>query len=318
MDLITVIVPIYNVEKYLEKCLTSIICQTYRNLEIILVNDGSTDSSLEICCRYKKNDDRIAIINQKNNGVSNARNSGIKIATGRHITFIDADDYVENEYIEFLYDLLKNNHADISICGANKRDKDGNITSESIECNMVMNAESAIQELLHEKYFFCVCWAKLYSKKLFKDIGFNERLKIGEDLDLLYRLFDNCKKVVIENKPLYNSLDRTDSASKAVFNDDWRNEIKLSQKIIEFVALKYPQINDYAIKRYFRINMTCIVNILKKNFDDSLILELLSNLNRYQKKILLNKYISINFKLWYLACFINPAILKIYLNFKYN
>ena len=117
MEKISVIVPIYNVEKYLEKCLDSIINQTYKNLEIILVNDGSTDSCRDIMEKYAKLDKRIIIVDKTNGGLSDARNAGTKIATGKLISYIDSDDYIEKDMIEYLYKGIKEYNSDISICG---------------------------------------------------------------------------------------------------------------------------------------------------------------------------------------------------------
>ena len=115
-DLISVVIPVYNVEKYLEKCLDSVVEQTYRNLEIILVDDGSTDNSGAICDRYAQKDSRVVVIHQKNGGLSKARNVGIDTATGKYISFIDSDDYVGSCYIETLYKEIKPNIINLSIC----------------------------------------------------------------------------------------------------------------------------------------------------------------------------------------------------------
>ena len=124
---ITIVVPIYNAEKYLERCIKSILDQTYENLEIILVNDGSTDKSLEICEKFKAEDNRIIIINKENGGVSSARNKGIDAATGKFIIFIDADDYIEKEMFEVLEEDLFKNNVDISMCGFRTVYVNGNI-----------------------------------------------------------------------------------------------------------------------------------------------------------------------------------------------
>ena len=119
-SLISVIVPVYNVEKYLPQCLNSIINQTYKNIEVVLVDDGSTDDSGNICEEYKKNDERIIVVHQKNSGLSAARNVGIEISTGEYITFIDSDDYISPDYIENLYSALEQYSADIAICDLKK------------------------------------------------------------------------------------------------------------------------------------------------------------------------------------------------------
>jgi len=125
-ELISIIVPIYNVEIYLEKCLNSIINQTYKNIEILLINDGSSDNSLRICKKYQKKDKRIVLINKKNGGLSSARNAGIDKASGNYLLFIDSDDYIEIDMIEKLYNNIKSNNADISICNffITKKNKD--------------------------------------------------------------------------------------------------------------------------------------------------------------------------------------------------
>ena len=112
-DLISIIVPVYNVEKYIVRCLESILSQTYKNIEVIIVNDGSVDKSGEICERYAKKDNRIKLINKSNGGLSDARNKGIDQANGIYITFVDSDDYISQNYVEILYKLIKENNADI-------------------------------------------------------------------------------------------------------------------------------------------------------------------------------------------------------------
>ena len=115
-DLISVIVPVYNVENYLKRCLDSIINQTYQNIEIILIDDGSTDNSGNLCEDYKKIDNRIKVVHKTNGGLSDARNTGIKKAKGKYITFVDSDDYVEYDYVEYLYNLIKKYDTNISFC----------------------------------------------------------------------------------------------------------------------------------------------------------------------------------------------------------
>ena len=115
-DLITIVIPIYKVEKYLDKCIKSVINQTYKNLEIILVDDGSPDNCPKKCDEYEKKDTRIKVIHKENGGLSDARNAGIDIAKGKYITFIDSDDYVSEDYVEYMYNLLKQNNTKMSTC----------------------------------------------------------------------------------------------------------------------------------------------------------------------------------------------------------
>lgn len=310
---ISIIVPVYNSEKYLEKCLKSIVNQTYENIEIILVNDGSTDNSKKICEHFEKNDRRIILINQDNKGVSAARNIGIELSTGKYITFIDSDDFVAQNYIEDLYKQCNDKNADLSICGTNDIDNNKKIIKTSIKYSNIVDAKEAMKELLNEKYYTGVVWAKMYKKDLFKDIKFNKKIKIAEDLDVLYRVIDKCNLINIDtSKKLYYYRIRENSATAVNYNKDWNNEIKICKDIISFIKNRYPDILDFAIKRYIRINVTCINNIMKNNLNKKEeLIELQKNIKKYKKNYLINKNITIRNKLKYLVAIQKYPILNI-------
>ena len=141
-DLISVILPIYNVEPYLERAVDSIIKQTYRNIEIILVDDGSPDNCGNICDAYAKQDKRIIVIHKENGGLSDARNVGIKKASGKYITLVDSDDYVDDDYVEFLYSLIKNSGADMSICSHTVLYDNGTILTKATHELFVLDKKS--------------------------------------------------------------------------------------------------------------------------------------------------------------------------------
>ena len=181
--MVSVVVPIYRVEKYLRKCVDSLLQQTYKNIEIILVDDGSPDACPEICDELKKTDDRIVVIHKKNGGLSDARNAGIQIANGTYITFIDSDDYVGIHYIETLVKAIEDGKASVSICDYNNVYDDMGMEREESICNIFSNKE-CIEKIYHP---IChgmefVAWGKLYKTSLFKN---NEILypvgKIHED-----------------------------------------------------------------------------------------------------------------------------------------
>ena len=151
-DLISVIVPVYNVKNYLEKCLDSIINQTYKNLEIILINDGSTDESLDICYMYEKKDNRIKVYNQENHGLSYTRNRGIELARGKYIGFVDSDDVISPFMYEFLYKAINEYNSKISICDF-VRFSDKPTFNESYE-SISLTKIDAIKELMIETYNF--------------------------------------------------------------------------------------------------------------------------------------------------------------------
>ena len=206
--LISVIVPIYNVEKYLTKCIESIINQTYKNLEIILVDDGSPDKSPIICDEYAKKDNRIKVIHKKNGGLSDARNYGMSLATGEYISFIDSDDYIDEEMYEKMIFELINNDSDIVSCAIN------NVYSDRVESSYieerVYDTELALKNLILGRDLNQTVWNKLYKKDVINGILF-EKGKINEDDFWTYQVFANSKKIITLNKPLYNYIHRESS-----------------------------------------------------------------------------------------------------------
>ena len=193
-EIITIVVPIYNVEKYLKRCLDSICSQTYKNLEIILVDDGSKDNSGKICDDYAKNDSRIIVIHKENGGVSSARNFGLDKASGKYISFVDSDDYMQNDMIEKMYNNIKQN--DANICVANfSIEKDGKIKpcKENVinKFCMSQNLEhifnrSRIEEKSKyyyvDKTFSCFLWRMMFDKDVIHDIRFNQNIRLMEDV----------------------------------------------------------------------------------------------------------------------------------------
>lgn len=209
-DLISIIIPVYKVEKYLEKCIESVLKQTYTNLQIILVDDGSPDNCGKICDEYAKKDSRIEVIHKANGGLSDARNVGISKAKGRYIGFVDSDDYIKEDMYEILLNLIKKYDADVSIC--NLYDViDGN------EC--IRNKENGIREysrldilkeVLLDKNIQSYAWNKLYKKELFDEIKYPIRKKY-EDIGTTFYLFEKCNKIVVTSEPEYYYLKRADS-----------------------------------------------------------------------------------------------------------
>ena len=208
-EIVSVIIPVYNVEQYIEKCIYSVINQSYKNLEIILINDGSTDRSGIICDKYEKIDKRIKVVHKKNGGLSSARNVGLNLATGEYIMFIDSDDFVENTIVEDLYLSCYKNDVEISICNyryANEKDiKD---SEENVE--YVYDEIEKFDKMFFEEKFFWMAWGKLYKSTLFNNFRFKEN-QIYEDFYLIPRVMLNTSKIVYITKSLYNYTVRKES-----------------------------------------------------------------------------------------------------------
>ena len=217
--LISVIVPVYNVEPYLEKCVQSICRQTYKNLEIILVDDGSTDKSGQMCDEFALNDSRIVVYHQKNTGQAGARNYAISIAKGEYIGFVDSDDWVADDMYEVLLTSLQKNDADISMCG--RFSVRGDVIKESplfhLDNETIMDNREAVKRFLTYKAIDSSMWDKLYKKELFNGVT----LPLGyicEDVPAVYMLLAKAKRVVHCAKPLYYVLIRSGSTSRSTFS----------------------------------------------------------------------------------------------------
>lgn len=220
-ELISVIVPVYKVEKYLERCVESIRRQTYSNLEIILVDDGSPDRCPEICDGYVKLDSRIQVIHKKNGGLSDARNAGIEIAKGKYIGFVDSDDYIHPEMYENLYKAIVKYRADISVCGVKKVYSEQYIIEEQniLEVKRY-DGRQAVANIYDAELYLesVVAWNKLYRKELFISIRYPKG-KIHEDEFTTYRLFYESDRVVRVNVQYYYYFQRKDSIMGKVNNE---------------------------------------------------------------------------------------------------
>lgn len=217
LPLISIIVPVYNVEGYLDRCLQSICGQTYTNLEIILVDDGSTDSSGDVCDKFAQSDFRIKVIHQSNGGQSAARNKGLSIATGEYIGFVDGDDWIDPDMYEFLYCLLEENNADISVSSHYKERPKKTIVKYSSGELSVFTRNEAIRALVEDKQIRNYVWDKLYKRKLFENIRFPLN-RVFEDIAVSYQVFYNADKVVMKGVPKYHYIVRDGSAMQSKYN----------------------------------------------------------------------------------------------------
>lgn len=216
--LISVIVPIYNVEQYLCRCVECLTAQTYKNLEIILVDDGSPDNCPQFCEAYAKKDSRIKVIHKKNGGLSDARNAGMTIATGEYISFIDSDDYVSNDFIETLYNTLLSENSDIVECSVVKFYEDGHFDEYKDDLNITSyNTEESLSKLIAENPFKQHVWNKLYKTDLVSGVPYAVG-KLNEDEFWTYQIFGQAKKVTRFNKTMYYYFQRQSSIMGNTYN----------------------------------------------------------------------------------------------------
>ena len=212
--LISIIIPCFNAEKTLEKCLKSVVQQSYANLEIIIIDDGSTDETSLIYNKFQSNDERILVLKQQNSGVSKARNTGVKAATGDYICFVDSDDWAELNYCSELYSLLVGENADISIVEASYEDENGNVLcSKPTSEEKIFDGNRALVLLLEDREIQSHPWGKLFKADLLKNVHFPENLKCFEDYSTLFKIFNKAVKVIKSNEKLYHYIQREDSLS---------------------------------------------------------------------------------------------------------
>ncbi len=229
-ELISVIVPVYNVEKYINKCIDSIINQTYKNLEIILVDDGSPDNCGKICDEYEKKDNRVKVIHKTNSGVSSARNEGVEIATGKWISFIDSDDWIEENYFEVLLEYAKKYNSNVAICGYNRIYKDRKEEINSLENNLEMNSREYLIKSLNPQTGLGFCHMKIIERKCIANVRFNKDLIVGEDALFNIEISKNIERAIFCNQALYNYRNNEDSVVKK-YDLNYANKYLQSMKV---------------------------------------------------------------------------------------
>lgn len=259
MPEISVIVPVYNCEKYIGKCIESILNQTFKDLELILIDDGSADESGKICDEYKIQDKRVKVIHEKNSGVSIARNVGINVAKGKYIGFVDSDDYLAPDMYESLYENLMKSHADVAICGIMncflKKLPNGKIKEEhALQSNTcekgILNGKQAFSEALKSQIFSVNPVNKLFYSRFLKEERFPAN-KTSEDAFLIPKILAKAERVVYDMEPKYYYVRHLGSITTSDFKEsDW-SVVDAYKEHLNVVKDKYPELLEEAKFRYY-------------------------------------------------------------------
>ena len=262
--LISVIVPVYRVEEYLERCVKSILSQTYKNLEVILVDDGSPDQCPAICDACAEKDARVKVIHQENKGLSGARNAGINAASGEYLAFVDSDDYVSPHFIEELYQLLQDTGCAIGQCRFSYVKGEG-LVEEGDSAFCIYRGESLMEQLYgpeEKATCFVVAWNKLYRAELFKETGIRyPEGRIHEDEATTYRLFHEAKKLAFLDRALYGYYTENGGSITSVFSAKRLQWLTAHEERIAFfkkngyeklLPAAYRKLCDACITFYFR------------------------------------------------------------------
>ena len=260
-ELISIIIPVYNVEKYLDRCIKSVINQTYKNIEIILIDDGSTDKSLDICYNYLEQDNRIKVFHKENGGLSSARNYGINSSNGKYLTFIDSDDDIEKDYIEYLYNLIKKYGTKMSICSYSVIKN--NITNFGLNLDeKLLSTEECLDNLLCENGFTVSACAKMYDKNLFKNIKYPLN-KLCEDNGTTYKLIMQCKNIAYGNESKYNYYINDNSITTSNFNLRKMDLIELVDVMCDDIMKEYPNLIYSVEKKKINSRFSILRQILE-------------------------------------------------------
>ena len=277
-ELISIIVPIYNTDCYLRQCLDSIINQSYKNFEVLLVNDGSVDDSAMICKEFAEKDSRIRYFEKENGGVSSARNLGLKNVKGNYITFVDSDDWIEENYLEVLYNVLKENEVDVAISTHKDFNMDDNLyylpfyseeQLHTLDIGKVSRDEflELFPELSSLNHDFNCAVSKLFKADVVKNLLFDESVNYGEDLDFFFKLYLKVSSVYYVNQPTYIYRQHQRSTSNNCLESHAISEIriyeKILKKIMEIGILNHSYIEKFKIILYFRLSQFPDSQVLK-------------------------------------------------------
>ncbi len=308
---VSIIVPVYKVEKYINACVESIVNQTYKNLEIILVDDGSPDNCPKICDDWANKDERIKVIHKENGGLSDARNVGMRVATGNFISFVDSDDTIHPEMIEILMGLMNKTSCEISMCSWKKvydinKPYNKKINKKKLKFDIFEKEE--VFDLIYNKKvpLIMAAWAKLYKKDIFKDIEYPVG-KLHEDEAVIHKILYKCKKLGFVDLKMYNNTQRNDSITASTFNKKRLQILDILKERIDFVTNNCPNFTNKAINHYLRISILYYHYVKWAKLDNDILEKIRQEIDFYADKGYDNKLT----KLFYKYPKILSCILKI-------
>lgn len=319
--LISVIVPVYNVEKYLNKCVESIVNQTYKNLEIILVDDGSPDNCPKMCDAWAEKDSRIKVIHKPNGGLSSARNAGMDVMHGQYVMFIDSDDYIKLNTVEIMYGNIAEDDYDVCTCNHYLVDKDYNIIDKDNYINAVLKNEKVMQEFYRKEIFDPICTTnKMYKSSVIKNanIRFNETIKWGEDHPFNYQYFKLIKSAVSIDDVLYNYLIEREGSITYKMNSGQAERWKFTKEMV--IAEKDNKLNYPIVLSSYASLLMCIIREVlhcnDKEFVQKHYSEMVNEIHQYYKEFM--KLTDLNIKIKYGIKFIHfsPKLFKLLYSLK--
>lgn len=320
-ELISVIIPVFNVGDFIEKCIQSVLAQDYRNIEIIIVDDGSTDASPIICDQYAETDTRIKVIHKRNEGVSMARNIGVDISNGDYCCFIDGDDFIEKNYISKMYDAIKTYETDMVCCGCWRENVNGSVIWErKAEFTKVFNRREAILELFTPTSFVGWPWNKMFKLSIIQknNIRFDENLRYCEDEIFVLQYLLKSKGCCYIKEQLYHYIENQASVNMKIYTEkkfdvrclDRQKADNISRSMVE--PLKDSELLKTVNARIFTSNIATLSKLIAGyNNEKDILTGLRDNLRKTYKDYIFNRRFPKSYKrdFWYLIACINPILL---------
>lgn len=246
--MVSVIIPVYNTAQYLSRCLDSVLCQTYRDFELLLIDDGSIDDSGTICDRYAKQDSRVRVFHKENGGVSDTRNYGLDRAEGSYIVFVDSDDYIGPDYLKILTEMAVENNAEMTIISLQRVDSEDAVFIKSTDQRTVYTGYELFQEMITGKLFDSYICAKLFKAELFSAVRFPLG-KTYEDLATIPYLLSSCRQCAFSTSVQYYYYHRRNSITHSPTAVNMQNWFDETERLLNYTAKEYPEVFPYAVSR---------------------------------------------------------------------
>lgn len=306
---ISVIVPVYNIEKYLDKCVKSIVNQTHKNLEIILVDDGSFDKCPKICDEWAQRDERVIVLHKENGGLSSARNAGLDICTGDYICFVDSDDWIDNDMISDMLDSAKAENADVVMC-------DFYIEQIGKECEAVktekgaFDAENILYSYLIDKIRPEVC-NKMYRSSVINSLRFNEKIKYAEDVPFNYEVFKRANKIYHLGAPKYHYLQNSGNSITTSYITDARAQSWKTLEGFIYDNKNNERLQEAAVWRFATGTFAVLSRVMQvEEFSEKYFVEITEAILSHKKEILSNRRLSKKYKLSVLLMSVSRVLFK--------
>lgn len=259
--LISVIVPVYRTQEYLTRCVDSLLGQTYRNLEILLIDDGSDDESGAICDEFAQKDERVRVIHKENGGISDARNCGLDNFTGEYFVFVDSDDYVRADYVEYLYELVCDFNCLMAVCGYDVLFSDGNSFKSTATERYTVTAKECMERLFYDEFVTVGPWAKIYHRSLIGDIRYPYG-KLFEDAGTTYRFMMKCDSIAFGEASKYFYAVRSQSIVTSDFNPNKLDLLEMSDAMCDAAEERWPELAKASLRRRVYVRFSTVNQML--------------------------------------------------------